>query len=159
MNSFCLVLPGRVWPTSSHNSRPTFGIISPWTHCWNLCSCFSAFQFLSLPMSSRLPLTLKLLKPWTNKCLALFIGILGDVCTGSQNISNGSLTHCVLPQLWREGFTFHGIKRYPSEIRRGFSFDWLSNRLCRGSARWGQVSNTLEFNLYILSQRKQCNNW
>ena len=137
--------------------RPPSGTLSPcpvpWTHCWNLCSCFAAFQLLPLMMSSRLLRHSTIVKAMNKQMVGLIYWYMGDVCTGSQNISKGSLTHCLLSQLWREGFTFHGIKQHPSKIRRRLSFDWLSNRLCRGSKRWGKVSNTLEFNLYILSQR------
>lgn len=75
-----------------------------------------------------------------------------------QDISNGSLSHWLPPQLSKKGFTFHGIQQYPCSILRRFSFDRLSTRLCRGSERWGQVPNALSFDLYILSQRNNVTN-
>lgn len=134
MGSFCPFLPGIVWPTSSHSSRPTFGIISP-GHTLNfllkLLPHFAFFQVFVLSV-------LKIIQHSTcqdheqRKWLASFIlnnensfilnneqwkwlasFILKNCFSWIPGHFQGFSNPRLLPQLLKRGFTFHRIWQYP----------------------------------------------
>lgn len=116
---FCLVLPGTVWPTSLQNSRPTFGTISSGptldvmkTLSWYF-AFFPVFDLINvLWITHHHPQLVKTME----KQMASSIYVERGVSPKSQDISNGSLSHWLPPQLSKKGLTFHGIQQYPCQF-------------------------------------------